>query len=137
MRRKKQNAATLRVSLVVLRPPWGLPQPWVCNMPILNFYEVVENKKPFYMSGFYKWLFFVGGAQTGIARRTKQNAATLGVSVVVLGPLWGPPWPRVCDIPILDLNKVGENKKPFYMRIFLWEGHILALGGRQSEMLQP
>ena len=35
-------------------------------------------------------------------------------------------WPRMCDKPILDLDEVGENKKPFYMGMFLWEGHILA-----------
>ena len=59
-------------------------------------------------------------------RRTKQNAAHLGVSLVVLGPLWGPVWSWVCNMPILDVNEVVENKKHFNMRIFLWNGHILA-----------
>ena len=45
------------------------------------------------------------------------------------------PW--VCDMPILDLDEVGKNKKPFYIRIFLWEGYILALLGKQSKMQQP
>ena len=45
------------------------------------------------------------------------------------------PW--VCDMPILNIDEVGKNKKPFYMRIFLWEGHILALLGEQSKMQGP
>ena len=67
----------------------------------------------------------MGGSYTSIVRQTKQNAATLGVSLVVLGPLLGSLWPRVCDIPILDLDEVGESKKRLYLRIFLREGHIL------------
>ena len=55
---------------------------------------------------------------TSMIRRTKQNAATLGVSLVVLGPLWGPLWPWVCDMPILDLDEVGKNKKLLHIRIF-------------------
>ena len=58
------------------------------------------------------------GSYTSIIRRTKQNAATLGVSLVVLGPPWGPLWPWVCDMPILDLDEVVENEKPLYMWIF-------------------
>ena len=61
-----------------------------------------------------------------IVRRTKQNAGTLGVYVVVLGPLLGPLWPWVCDMSILDLDEVDETKKPLYIRIFFWEGPILA-----------
>ena len=60
----------------------------------------------------------MGRSHTSIIRRTKQNAATLGVSLVVLGPLWGPLWPWVCDMPILDLDEAGETKKPLYVRIF-------------------
>ena len=67
------------------------------------------------------------GSHTSIVRRTKQNAATLGVILVVLEPLLGPLWPWVCDMPILDLDEVGENKKPFYLRISSWEGQILPL----------
>ena len=74
---------------------------------------------------------------TSIIRQTKRNAATLGVCMVVLGPLWGPQWPWVCNMPVLDIDEVGKNKKPFYLRIFLWEGHILALLGKQSKMQQP
>ena len=66
-------------------------------------------------------------SHTSIVRQTKQNAATIGVSLVVLGPLWGSIWPWVRDMPILDLDEVGENKKAFCMRIFLWEGHVIAL----------
>ena len=51
------------------------------------------------------------GSHTSIVRRTKQNAATLGVPLVVLGPPWGPLWPWMCDIPVLDLDEVVENKK--------------------------
>ena len=47
-----------------------------------------------------------------------QNAATLGVILVVLGPLLGPLWPWVCNMPILDLDEVDEIKKPLYIRIF-------------------
>ena len=74
------------------------------------------------------------GSHTRIVRQTEQNAATLGVSVVVLEPLLGP-W--VCNMPILDLDDVGVNRKPFCIGIFLWEGHILALRGGQSKMQQP
>ena len=59
-------------------------------------------------------------------RQAKQNAVTLGVSLVVLGPPWGPLWPWVCNMPILDSDDVDENKKPLHMRIFLWEGYMLA-----------
>ena len=69
----------------------------------------------------------MGGSCTSIVRRKKQNAATLGVSLVVLGPFWGPLCPLVRDRPILDLDKVGENKKRFYMSMFLWGGQVLAL----------
>ena len=55
----------------------------------------------------------MGGSHTNIVRGTKQNAATLGVSLAVLGPPWGPLWPWVCDMPMLDLDEVGENKKSF------------------------
>ena len=60
----------------------------------------------------------MGGSHTSIVRQTKQNAATLGVSLIVLRP--------PCDMPNPDLDEVAENKKPFHMRIFLWEGHMLA-----------
>ena len=40
-------------------------------------------------------------------------------------------------MPVLDLDEVGKNKKPFYMRIILWEGYILASLGKQSKMQQP
>ena len=53
----------------------------------------------------------MGGSHTSIMRRTKQNAATSGVSPVVLGPLWGPLWPWASDMPILELDEVIENKK--------------------------
>ena len=52
-------------------------------------------------------------------RQTKQNAATLGVSLVVLGPSWGTLWSWVCYMSILDLDEVVESRKPFYMRILL------------------
>ena len=66
------------------------------------------------------------GSHTSIVRRTKQNAATLGVPLVVLGPPQGPLWLWMCDMLVLDLDEVVENRKKLYMRIFLWEGHILA-----------
>ena len=52
-------------------------------------------------------------------RRTRQDAATLEVSPVVLQLPWGLLWLWECHMPILDLNEVRENKKPFCMRIFL------------------
>ena len=79
----------------------------------------------------------MGGLYTSIVRQTKQNAATIGVSLIVLGPLWGSLWLWVCNMPVLDLDEVGKNKKPFYMRIILWEGYILASLGKQSKMQQP
>ena len=69
----------------------------------------------------------MGGSHTSIVRRTRQNIATLGVSLVVLWPPWGLLWPWVCNMPILDLNEVDKDKKPYYLRIFLWEVYILAL----------
>ena len=68
----------------------------------------------------------MGGSYTSIMRRTKQNAATLGVSLIVLEPPWGSLWLWVCNMPILDSDEVDENKKPLYMRIFVWEGYMLA-----------
>ena len=56
-----------------------------------------------------------------------QNAPTLGVSLVVLGPPWGLLWPWVCDKPNLDLDEINENKKKFNINISLGEGHILLL----------
>ena len=52
----------------------------------------------------------MGGSHTSIVRQTKQNTATLGVSLIVLGPPWGPLWPWVCDMPNPDLDEVDENK---------------------------
>ena len=60
----------------------------------------------------------MGVTHASMIRRTKESAATLGVSLVVLGPLWGPLWPWVCDMPILDLDEVGKNKKLPHIRIF-------------------
>ena len=33
------------------------------------------------------------------------------------------------------LDEVGESKNPIYMRIFLWEGHILASRAVRDEMI--
>ena len=55
--------------------------------------EVVDNKK----NVLHKEIF-MEGSHTRIVRRTKQNAATLGVSVVILEPLLGPLQPWVCNI---------------------------------------
>ena len=65
------------------------------------------------------------GSHTSIVRKTKQNAVTLEVSLVILRPPWGPLWPWVGDTPILDSDEMGENKKTFNMRMSLKEGHIL------------
>ena len=51
------------------------------------------------------------GSHTSIVRRTKQNAATLGVPLVVLGPHQGPLGLWMCDMPVLELDEVVENKK--------------------------
>ena len=45
---------------------------------------------------------FVGGSHASIVRQTKQNAATLGVSMVVLGLPWGLLWLWVCDMHFID-----------------------------------
>ena len=34
------------------------------------------------------------------------------------GAAMGVLWPWLCDVPILDLDEVGETKKPLYVRIF-------------------
>ena len=122
MRRTKQNAATSGVSLVVLGPLLGPLWPWAGNIPNLDIDVVVENKKTVLHAD-----IFVGKSHTSIVRRTKQNAATLGVFVVVLGPLYVPLWLWVCNIRILDLDDVGVNRKPLCMGLFLWEGHILVV----------
>ena len=70
-----------------------------------------EKKNPFYMMTFL-W-------EGHIMRQTKQNKGTLGVSLVVLGSLWGPLQLWACNIPILDLDEVGENKKTFFKRMSL------------------
>ena len=67
------------------------------------------------------------GSHTSIVRQTKQNTATIGAPLVVLGLPQGPLWLWACDMPSLDLDEVVDNKKTFYMRIFLWKGHILEL----------
>ena len=66
------------------------------------------------------------GSHTSIVRRTKQNAATLGVPLVVFGPHRGPLWLWMCNMPVLELDEVVEKKKKLRMRISLREGHILA-----------
>ena len=53
------------------------------------------------------------GTHTSMIRRTKQNAAILGVSLVVLGPQWGPPLLGMGDMLILDLDEVAQTKKTF------------------------
>ena len=68
----------------------------------------------------------MGGSLDSIVRRTKQNAATLEESLDVLGPPGGALRPWVCNMHIQDLDEVGENKKMFYLKIFLWERHTLA-----------
>ena len=76
----------------------------------------------------------MGRLHASTKRLTKQNAATLGVSLVILGLLLGPLWPRMCDMPIQDSNEVGEIKKPLYIWIFLQEGCKQTLRGGQSKM---
>ena len=45
---------------------------------------------------------FMGGSNVSTKRLTKQNAATLGVSLVIWGPHWELLWPWACNTPILD-----------------------------------
>ena len=44
-----------------------------------------------------------------------QDSATLGVSLVILGPPWGPLWPWEFNVPILDLDEEGKKKTLLYM----------------------
>ena len=44
----------------------------------------------------------MGGLHTSTNRLIKQNAATLGVSLVILGMLWGPLQPSVSDMPFQE-----------------------------------
>ena len=74
------------------------------------------------------------GLHTSTKTLTKQNAATFGVCLVVLGILWGSLWLWVCDMPIQDSDEVGESKKLLYIRIFLHEGHKQTPRGGQSKM---
>ena len=68
----------------------------------------------------------MGGLHTSTKTLTKQNAATLGVCLVVLGMLWGSLRLWVCDMPIQDSDEVGKSQKPLYIKIFLWEGRTQA-----------
>ena len=47
--------------------------------------------------------------------------------MVVLELLLGPLQLWVCNMPILDQDDEGVNRKPFCMGIFLWDGHILVV----------
>ena len=76
----------------------------------------------------------MGGLHTSTKTLTKQNAATLGVCLVVLGMLWGSLRLWVCDMPIQDSDEVGESKKPLYISIFLQEGCKQTSRGGQSKM---
>ena len=118
VRRTKQNAATLEESLVAVGAPMAVGVQY--TLPKLR--RVGKEQK----NALHKYIF-MGGSNASIVRQTKQISATLGVSLVVLGPPWGPLWPWACNMPILDLDEVVENKKPFYIRIFPWERHMLAL----------
>ena len=80
VRQTKQNTATIGASLVVLGLPQGALWPWVCDMPSLDLDEVVDNKKTVLHDD-----IFMEGSHTRIVRRTEQNAAILGVSLVVFG----------------------------------------------------
>ena len=128
----KQNAATLRVSLVI----WGaaLRAPMAVGVqyahPRLRW-GMEEQKTAIHKD------ILMGGSLTSIKRRAKQNTATLGVSLVVLGPPWGPLWLEVSDMSILDWDEVGKSKKPLYISIFLWDGQIIPSIGGQSRSQQP
>ena len=87
-RQTEQNVATLGVSLVVLGPPWRPLSPCMCNMPTLDWHEVGRSKKTAQQRD-----ISMRGLHTSTKRMTKQKAATLGVSLVVLGLLWGFLWP--------------------------------------------
>ena len=76
----------------------------------------------------------MGGLHISTNRLTKQNAAIIGVSLVILGLLLGPLWPGVCDMPIQNSDEVGESKKTLYTRIFLQEGRKQTSRGGQSKM---
>ena len=52
-------------------------------MPILDLDEVVKNKK-------LTKSILMGRSHTSIVRQTKQNAATIGVSLVILAAVGAP-----------------------------------------------
>ena len=93
VRQTKQNAATLGESLVAVGAPMA-----VCVQYALP--RLIRGRKE-QKDALHKDIF-MGGSHASIVRWTKQFAATLGVSLVVLGLLWGPLWPWVCDMLILD-----------------------------------
>ena len=76
----------------------------------------------------------MGGLQTSTKTLTKQNAATLGVCLVVLGMLWGSLRLWVCDMPIQDSDEVGKSQKPLYIKIFFMGGSQTSIYGGQSKM---
>ena len=79
---------------------------------------------------------FTARLHTSIKRQTKQNVATLGVSLVVLRPPWKPLWPWMWDMPTLDWDEVGKSKKLLNIRISFWEVCILASKERHGKTHQ-
>ena len=80
---------------------------------------------------------FMGGSNVSTKRLTKQNAATLGASLVIWGPHWELLWPWACNTPIVHWDEVEKSKKLLYIRIFLRESCKQAPEGRQSKMQRP
>ena len=78
-----QNAATLGESLVAE----GVPLAVVLQYALPRLRRGGKEQK----NALHKDIF-MGGSHASIVRWTKQIAATLGVSLVVLGPLLGPLW---------------------------------------------
>ena len=59
--------------------------PWACNNSILDLDEMGRKQKDTLALD-----VFMGGLCTSIVRRTKQNAATIGVSLVILAAVGAP-----------------------------------------------
>ena len=90
LRQTKQNTTTLGESLIALGDPMA--------MGVQYALSVLRRCGKEQKNALHKDIY-MGGSHASIVRWTKQIAATLGVSLVVLGPPLGLLWLLVCNMP--------------------------------------
>ena len=101
VRQTKQNAATLGESLVAV----GAPLAVVLRYALPRLRRGWKEQK----NALHKDIF-MGGSHARIVGLAKQIAATLGVSLVVLGLPWGPLWLWVCKMPFKTKMRWDRTK---------------------------